>query len=72
MSGTSMSTPFAVGCAALLLSHARQIKYSAIDSMLKTTEDYISVFKKKSKHLADSRYSGIKRYEGYGILYPVL
>lgn len=72
MSGTSMSTPFAVGCAALLLSHARQIKYSAMDSLLKTTDDYINVFKKKAKHLSDPRYSGIKKYEGYGILYPVL
>ena len=72
MSGTSMSTPFAVGCAALLLSHARQIKYSAMDGMLKTSEDYVNVFKKKAKHLDDPRYSGLKKYEGYGILYPVL
>jgi subtilisin family serine protease len=72
MSGTSMSTPFAVGCAALLLSHARKIKYSAMDSMLKNTTDYINVFKKRAKSLTDPRYAGIKKYEGYGILYPIL
>jgi major intracellular serine protease len=72
MSGTSMSTPFAVGCAALLLSYSRQIKYSAMDSLLKSTEDYINIFKKKTKNLSDPKYSGIKKYQGYGILYPVL
>lgn len=72
MSGTSMSTPFAVGCAAILLSYARQIKYSALDNMLKTSEDYINVFKKKSKSLSNPQFAGQKRYEGYGILYPVL
>lgn len=72
MSGTSMSTPFAVGCAALLLSHARQIQYSAIGNMLKTSEDYVNVFKKKAKNLLNPKYSGQKKYQGYGILYPVL
>jgi subtilisin family serine protease len=72
MSGTSMSNPFAVGCAALFLSYARYIKYSAQSEMLNSTEDYIKVFKNKTKHLADPKYSGIKKYEGYGILYPVL
>jgi subtilisin family serine protease len=72
MSGTSMSNPFAVGCAALLLSHTKQIKYSARESMIKTAEDYIKAFRRKAKSLKDTRYSGQKRYEGYGILYPVL
>jgi len=72
MSGTSMSTPFAVGCAALLLSNFRQIKYSATENMLKTSNDYVNVFKKKSKNLSDPKYAGIKKYQGYGILYPVL
>lgn len=72
MSGTSMSTPFAVGCAALLLSYCRQIKFSAISGMLRNSEDYVNIFKKKSKSLKDPRFSGQKRYEGYGILYPVL
>jgi subtilisin len=72
MSGTSMSTPFAVGCAALLLSHSRQIEYSAIGMMLKNSDNYISVFRKKAKNLSDPKYAGIKKYQGYGILYPVL
>lgn len=72
MSGTSMSTPFAVGCAALLLSYCRQIKYSAISEMLKTSDDYVNIFKKKSRSLTDPRFSGQKKYEGYGVLYPVL
>lgn len=72
MSGTSMSNPFAVGCAALLLSHVRQIKYSAREGMLKTSEDYVKVFKRKSKPLNNPMYRGQRKYEGYGILYPVL
>jgi major intracellular serine protease len=72
MSGTSMSNPFAVGCASLLLSYSRKIKYSAMDGMLKTADDYINVFKKKSKSLSNPKYTGKKEYEGYGILYPVL
>jgi major intracellular serine protease len=71
MSGTSMSTPFAVGCAALLLSHARQVPYTPIAGMLKTSDDYVRVFKKKAKNLADPRYAGVKKYQGYGILYPI-
>jgi subtilisin family serine protease len=70
MSGTSMSNPFAVGCASLLLSNTRKI--SAMDGMLKTADDYINVFKKKSKNLTNPRYAGQKQYEGYGIIYPVL
>jgi major intracellular serine protease len=72
MSGTSMSTPFAVGCASLLLSYARQIKFSAMDNLLKKPEDYINIFKTKSKSLKDPKYAGIKKYQGYGIIYPVL
>jgi subtilisin family serine protease len=70
MSGTSMSTPFAVGCAALLLSYARNNLEEHIE--LKTTEDYTKIFRQKSQHLKDTKFSGIKKYEGYGILYPVL
>lgn len=72
MSGTSMSTPFAVGCAALLLSYARKNNFKGIDNMLKTTEDYVDIFKKKARPLSNPKYSGIKKYQGYGILYPVL
>lgn len=72
MSGTSMSNPFAVGCAALLLSHIKQEKFSVRENMLNTCQDYINIFKTKSKSLQDHKYSGKKEYEGYGILYPVL
>jgi len=68
MSGTSMSNPFAVGCAALLCSYNKKHqKYN-----LKTTDDYVEVFKSKSQKLNNPSYAGKKRYEGYGIMYPVL
>ncbi|NBU33510.1 hypothetical protein EBZ38_15600 [bacterium] len=67
MSGTSMSNPFAVGCASLLLSHNINNK-----TKLATSDDYIDIFKKLSKHLSDPKYAGKKEYEGYGILYPVI
>lgn len=64
MSGTSMSNPFAVGCAALLCSWNKENKkYN-----LKTAHDYIDVFKKVAMPLRDSRYTSIRKYEGYGIL----
>jgi subtilisin family serine protease len=72
MSGTSMSTPFAIGCASLLLSNARNGGSSILENMLKNSQDYINVFKNKAKNLSDPKYSGIKKYQGYGILYPVL
>lgn len=68
MSGTSMSNPFAVGCAALLCSYNK--KHQRYN--LTTTDDYISVFKSKSQKLSNSEYAGKRRYEGYGIMYPVL
>jgi subtilisin family serine protease len=49
MSGTSMSNPFAVGCASLLLSYSKKLGSESIGAMLKNTNDYISVFKKKAK-----------------------
>jgi hypothetical protein len=33
----------------------------------KTTEEYIEIFKKHTTHLRDIRFSGQKKYEGYGI-----
>lgn len=68
MSGTSMSTPFAIGCASLLLSYRRSMSRHIPSSC----EEYIDIFKTKAKDLNDPRYSGIKKYQGYGILYPVL
>ena len=67
MSGTSMSTPFAVGCACLLLSYFKSLSK---EKELNTAQDYIYVFKIKAQDLKDERYKGIKKYQGYGILYP--
>jgi subtilisin family serine protease len=67
MSGTSMSNPFAVGCASLLLSYNKKIKKYELNN----TKNYIDIFKSKSKPLANPKYSGIHRYEGYGIMYPI-
>lgn len=65
MSGTSMSNPFAVGCASLLLSSLRQKDRNKKLSI----EEYISYFKEKAKPLEDEKYR-TKKYQGYGILYP--
>ena len=68
MSGTSMSNPFAVGLAALLLSYNRsEQKYE-----LRTPEDYRNIFKSTAQPLQDARYKGVKKYQGYGIMQPTL
>lgn len=74
MSGTSMSNPFAAGCAALLLSYSRSQNFKNLPSgnRLKTSKDYISVFMKTSQHLNNPSYSRQKKFEGYGILTPKL
>lgn len=68
MSGTSMSNPFAAGCASLLLSKYK--KYGK-DNLLLNTENYINLFKQHALNLVDPRYSGIKKYQGYGIIRPI-
>jgi subtilisin family serine protease len=70
MSGTSMSNPFAVGCAALLLSYARQTNFHELPNRLKTVNDYIEIFKQKTQNLSDPTYANHKKYQGYGIMYP--
>jgi subtilisin family serine protease len=67
MSGTSMATPFAVGCACLLLSF---YKKKNKQNELKSKEDYVRIFKESATSLSDKRYAGEKKYEGYGILNP--
>jgi subtilisin family serine protease len=68
MSGTSMSNPFAVGLAALLLAYNKNEKKYKLDNY----KDYVDIFKSTTKSLSDSKYAGNKKYEGYGIMYPVL
>lgn len=64
MSGTSMSNPFAAGCAALLCSWNKQNK----KFQLNTAQDYIDVFKATALQLRDEKYKNNKIYEGYGII----
>lgn len=64
MSGTSMSNPFAVGCASLLLSYLRRTK----QKLPQTVDDYIDIFSKTAKHLNDPKYTFKKKYEGNGII----
>lgn len=68
MSGTSMSNPFAVGCACLALSLYRKQGKS---QQLKSYLDYVDLFKKNALHLKSSRYANIKKYEGFGIINPI-
>ena len=68
MSGTSMSTPFAVGCAALWLSLLRKK-----DPLAKPQQkEYIDHFKKNTMPLNNAKYSGLRRYEGNGIIRPTM
>jgi subtilisin family serine protease len=62
LSGTSMSNPFAVGCASLAMSCAgrRLNRFELVEA-----------FKKTCKSLSNPVWSGNKNYEGYGILYPI-
>lgn len=59
MSGTSMSNPYVVGCACLLLEHMNYKKMSSID--------YTRLFKSMTIDLQESTYRN-KKYQGYGIL----
>jgi len=68
MSGTSMATPFAVGCASLLLS----LKRKDNKSLILSREEYIEEFSKVAIKLKDPKHRGDKRYEGNGILTPVV
>lgn len=67
MSGTSMSNPFAVGCAALLLSYVRNNK---LDIKLENDEDYRNLLKMHTISLKDPQFSKNKFFEGFGIIDP--
>lgn len=66
MSGTSMSNPFASGVAALYLSYYRQ-KYS---KSLKA-QDIVDIFKKNAIKIKQENFQS-KKYQGYGIINPIL
>jgi subtilisin len=68
MSGTSMSNPFAAGCAALALSYFKKNG----SKLPKSKQDFVDLFAPKAKSLQNPRYAGIKKYQGYGIMYPIL
>ena len=63
MSGTSMSNPFVVGCAALTKSY-----YS---NKILSKDDYVNIYREKTISLVNKKYKGIRKYEGYGIIQPV-
>lgn len=66
MSGTSMANPFAVACACLYLSYIRKSNPVVKFSM----KDYIELFRKNCRDIEESQYRS-KKYQGYGILYPI-
>jgi subtilisin family serine protease len=59
MSGTSMATPFAVGCACLIKSIHKNITQASLVEMLKHTT--LKLNNKQYQH---------KKYQGYGIINP--
>lgn len=63
MSGTSMSNPFAVGCASLLLSYNRKHKAYKLE----TLDDYIRVLSSMAIPIPEVKYQS-KRYQGNGII----
>ena len=63
MSGTSMSNPFATGCAALLLAWNKKTNRFKLNN----AKDYIDVFKQHATPLRDERHQSIK-YQGHGII----
>lgn len=68
MSGTSMATPFAVGCASLYLSYKRLV--SGNNTLKFTSKQYIEYFKNHTKNISNPEYRGLRRYEGYGVIQP--
>ena len=62
-----MSTPFAVGCAALLLSYVRN---NNIELVLDDDNDYRKVLRKKTISLKNKDFAGKKFFEGFGIIDP--
>lgn len=67
LSGTSMSNPFAVGIAALLLSHNRN---EGNKIKLNCSDDYRKLLSKHTISVKDLKFAKNKFFEGYGIINP--
>ena len=65
MSGTSMSSPFVVGCAALLLAYNRRTNRYKLENK----DDYLKVLGSMCRDISDNKFKS-KKYQGYGILNP--
>jgi len=65
LSGTSMSNPFVVGIACLILSYKRKKK---LNVKLDCSEDYRTLFKKHVVSVKDIKIKGKKFFEGFGII----
>ena len=68
MTGTSMATPYAVGCASLLLS-LRKKQMSGYKN-LSNKDGYIDEFKKYATPIL-GEHANDKRYQGHGIIQPI-
>lgn len=68
LSGTSMATPFAVGCAALTLSYRKSKRLY----LPRTSREWVKLLSENTKDLPDPRWAGKPNFQGNGLVQPVL